>query len=184
MAKIAKALGVSIEELIKGKIMHNHSQNNECCPEFDPKRWDEKTHHWDSKHFIKESIPLLFHIPFPPMIGKKIARMWKMAEESKTAPPKKEDVLVLFTDPHPFRSELYLSVTGSVPNANNIKISGTFISKVFDGPYNAIPKYVKQIEGYLANRGEKAKKYYVHYAYCPKCAEKQGHNYIILFAEI
>lgn len=29
-----------------------------------------------------------------------------------------------------------------------------------------------------------AKKYYVHYAYCPKCEKKFGHNYMILFAEV
>ena len=97
---------------------------------------------------------------------------------------KMEDVLVLFTDPHPFKSELYLSVTGTVPNANNVKISGTFLSKVFDGPYNAIPKYIKEMDGYLASKGKKSKKYYVHYAYCPKCAKESGHNYIILFAEV
>lgn len=164
--------------------MSNQLQNTECCPKFDPNKWDEKTFNWENKHFIKESIPLLFHMPFPPMIGKKIAKMWKMAEESKTAPPKKEDVLVLFTDPHPFKSELYLSVTESVPNASNVKFSGTFMSKVFDGPYNAIPKYIKQIDEYLAKKGKKAKKYYVHYAYCPLCAKKAGHNYIILFAEV
>ena len=161
-----------------------YKENKECCPKFNPERWDEKTFNWKEKHFIKESIPQLFHIPFPPMIGKKVTKMWKMAEESKTAPPKKEDVLLLFYDPHAFKSELYLSVTGSVPNANNVKISGTFISKIFDGPYNAIPKYVKQMDEYLVNKGKKAKKYYVHYAYCPKCAKKYGHNYMILFAEV
>jgi len=93
-------------------------ENKECCPEFDPDKWDEKTFNWKNEAFIKESIPTLFHIPFPPMIGRKITKMWKMAEESKVTPPTKEDVLVLFADPHPFKSEIYLSVTGNVPNAN------------------------------------------------------------------
>jgi hypothetical protein len=164
--------------------MSDQLQKNECCPEFDTKRWDEKTHNWDSKHFIKESIPLLFHIPFPPSIKKKIMKMWKMAEESKTVPLNKEDILVLFTDPHPFKSELYFSVTGSVPDANNAALSGKFTSKVFDGPYNAIPKFIKEMDKYLADKGDKSKKYYVHYAYCPQCAKDSGHNYMILFAEI
>ena len=161
-----------------------HEENRECCPKFKPERWDKKTFNWKNKPFIKETIPTLFHIPFPPMIGNKIAKMWKMAEESKTAPLKKEDVLILFADPSPFKSELYLSVTGTVPNADNVKISGTFISKVFDGPYNAIPKYIKEMDEYLASKGRKSKNYYVHYAYCQKCAKESGHNYIILFAEV
>lgn len=33
--------------------------------------------------FIKETMPTLFHIPFPPMIGSKMTKMWKLAENSK-----------------------------------------------------------------------------------------------------
>jgi hypothetical protein len=74
-------------------------------------------------------------------------------------------------------------VASFVPQANNVTISGTFISKVFSGPYNAIPKFIKQMNEYLATQGKKAKDYYVHYAYCPKCAKKYGDNYMILFAQ-
>lgn len=155
-----------------------------CCPKFSPEKWDEKTHNWDNKHFIKETIPTLFHMPFPPMIGKKITKMWRLAEESKTAPPNSEDVLVLFYDPNAFRSELYLSVNSNTPKADNVKISGTFISKVFDGPYNAIPKFLKEMDEFLAKKDKKSKKYYVHYAYCPKCAKEHKHNYMIIFAQV
>jgi hypothetical protein len=98
--------------------------------------------------------------------------------------PHKEDILVLFTDTHPFKSELYFSVTGSVPEANNVDLRGTFKSRVFDGPYNAVPKFMKEMERDLAEKGQKSKKYYIHYAYCPECAKKGGHNYMILFAEV
>lgn len=48
----------------------------------------------------------------------------------------------------------------------------------------AVPKFIKQMNGYLAAQGKKAKDYYIHYAYCPKCAKKYGDNYMILFAKI
>jgi len=163
--------------------MNNETKDKVCCPKFDVTKWNEKTYEWNNKHFIKESIPTFFHIPFPPMIGKKITKMWKMVEESKKGDPL-EDTLLLFTDPHPFKSELYLSVNGDVPNANNVQISGTFEGKVFDGPYNAIPKFIKEMNEYLAKKDKKAKKYYVHYAYCPGCAKKYGKNHMILFAEV
>lgn len=159
-------------------------EDQECCPKFNIEKWDAKTHHWENKAFIRESIPQLFHIPFPPMIGWKITKMWKMAEEAKKVLTNKEDVLILFYDPHAFKSEIYLTVRDDVPNANNIKISGDFISKVFDGPYNAIPKFIAEMDKYLAQQNKKAKKYYVHYSYCPKCAQKFGHNYVVLFAEV
>jgi len=160
------------------------NDNNECCPKFNPDKWDQKTFDWVNKPFIKETVPTFFHMPFPPMIGKKVTKMWKMVEESGKAEADKEDALLLFRDPSAFKSELYLSVTGPVPNANNVNISGAFMGKVFAGSYNAIPKFMKQMDEYLATNGKKAKDYYIHYAYCPKCAKKYGDNYMILFAQI
>jgi hypothetical protein len=95
-----------------------------------------------------------------------------------------EDVLLLFRDPSAFKSEIYLSTTGVVSDAKNVTISGKFISKVFAGSYNAVSKFMKQMDEYLTSKGEKAKGYYVHYAYCPKCAKKYGKNYMTLFAQI
>lgn len=160
-------------------------KDKECCPKFDTKRWDKKTFKWKNKLFIKESIPALFHFPlFPPIIGKKILKMWDLAKKSKACSKNMGDILVLFYDPTPFKSELYFTVTKKVANAHNVKISGTFMTKIFDGPYNAIPKFIKQMDKYLATKNKKAKRYLVHYAYCPKCSKKYGHNYMILFAEV
>lgn len=155
-----------------------------CCPKFNPEKWDQKTYTWENKPFIKESIPAFFHIPCPPMIGQKITKMCKMIEEAKMAEADLEDVLMLFHDPSAFKTEICISVAGSVPNANNVNISGTFVAKVFAGSYNAVPKFIKQMNEYLETQGQKAKDYYIHYAYCPKCAKKYGDNYMIIFAEI
>ena len=162
----------------------NKLDNNECCPKFNQKKWDEKTFKWEHKQFIKASVPTFFHIPLPPLIGKKITNMMKMAEDSKKLETNKEDILLLFADPSAFRSDMYLSVTDKVPNANNTGISGTFMSKVFDGAYKEVPKFLKQMRAYLNKQHKKAKNYYVHYAYCPKCAKEAGHNYMVLFAEV
>jgi len=161
-----------------------NSKNKECCPKFHPEKWDQKTYNWQNKPFIKESLPTLFHLPFPPLIGKKITKMCQMMEEAKMVEVNNEDVLMLFRDPSAFKSEIYLSVTGPVPNANNVNISGTFIGKVFSGSYNAVPKFIKQMNEYLAAQGKKASNYYIHYAYCPKCAKKYGDNYMIIFAQV
>jgi len=159
-------------------------EKQECCPKFHPEKWNEKTFDWDHKKFIKATVPTFFHIPLPPMIGKRITKMMKLAEDSKNLTNNKEDILVLFTDPHAFMSEIYLSVTDTVPKANNTTLSGTFISKVFDGAYNDIPKFIKQMDAYLQKRKVKAQKFYVHYAYCPKCVKEAGHNYMVLFAQL
>lgn len=164
-----------------------NNKDKECCPKFNPEKWDKKIFNWDDKQFIKETIPTLFHIPFPPMIGKKITKMMTLATNANKIDSKKDEVLVLFQDPSAFQSNIYISVTGDVPEANNIKIPGTFIAKVYNGPYNAIPKFIKDMNTYLTNEGKKIPKndeYYIHYAYCPECAKKFSHNHMILFAKI
>ena len=158
-------------------------KEKECCSKFEPSRWDGKTFNWKDKTFIKEFIPTFFHIPFPPMIGWKITKMLKLVEKADVCPAKK-DWLVLFYDPRAFKSELYMSTNGRVEGGVNVKISGSFMAKVFDGPYNAIPKFIKKMDKYLDGKGKKALKYYVHYAYCPGCAKKFGKNYMILFAKV
>jgi hypothetical protein len=111
-------------------------------------------------------------------------KMHKSARNSDATIPDKTEALVLFHDPSAFKSEIYYSVTKEVEGANNTSISGTFIACVFDGPYNGIPGYVREMEIFLKEKGQTAKDYYVHYAYCPKCARETGHNYLILFAQV
>ncbi|HOY31670.1 MAG TPA: hypothetical protein PKW80_07295 [Bacteroidales bacterium] len=161
-----------------------NTTNTECCPLFNPEKWDQKTFQWDNKPFIKESMSTFLHIPFPSVIAKKVIKLCKLLEDSKIAEEKKEDVLLLFRDPGAFKSEIYLSVTGTVPGADNVSISGTFIAKVYNGPFNAVPRFIKQMNEYLSGMNKKAKDYYIHYAYCPKCAKKYGANYMIIFAMI
>jgi hypothetical protein len=167
---------------LKSQIMNK--VNEECCPKFNPAKWDEKNFEWKEKKFIKASVPTFFHIPFSPMLGKKITNVMKIAEDAQKLSASKDDILLLFSHPHPFKSELYLSVTGPVPDIVNCTISGKYLSKVFDGEYKKLPSFIKEMEVDLNSQNKKAKKYYVHYAYCPKCAKDFGHNYMVLFADI
>lgn len=157
--------------------------SKECCPRFNPNPWDGKTHQWKNKKFIKEDMIQFFHMPIPWMIGKMISRMWKKANDAGAA-PKLKDFLWLSYDPSPWKAEHYIHVTKSVPNAENVKISGTFISKVFDGPFNNVPAWIRKMDDYLLSRGKVAKKYYFYYTTCPKCSKKYGHNYVVMFAKI
>jgi len=158
-------------------------KEKECCPEFNSKLWDRKVHKWKNKLFIKDSMPTFFHVPFPWIIGKKISRLCNVVMKEKTQ-LSKDKWLMLFYDPSPFKSELYMTTTKSISGESNVKISGEFHSMVFDGPYKDVPKFMKEMDAHLLKLKLKAKKYYVHYAYCPKCSKKYGHNYMILFAEV
>lgn len=156
---------------------------DQCCSKFNPRPWEGKTHRWKKKLFIKDTLPQLFHMPWPPMIGRMIHRQWEKAKKAGAA-PKLKDFLWLAYDPSPWKSEHYIAVTKEVPDAENVTLSGTFISKVFDGPFNAAPKWVKEMEAYLAEKGQKVKKYYFYFTTCPKCAKKYGHNYVVIFGQV
>ena len=160
------------------------SVNEECCPRFNPSTWENKNHAWKNKRFITATVPTLFHMPIPLMIGNRVVKLMKKAQLVDALAKDKSDTLLLFYDPHPFKSEMYLSVEKEVPDIKNAFISGNYFSKVYDGPYRFVPKFIKEMDAYLKSNMKKAVKYYVHYAYCPKCAQKEGHNYMVFFAEI
>jgi hypothetical protein len=106
-----------------------------------------------------------------------------MAKDAGAAPDMK-DFLLLAYDPTPFKSEFFMTVTKEVPGAENFKLSGTFVSKVFDGPYRAVPRWVRELDVYLRSQGQAAGKYYFYFTYCPKCAKSYGHNYCVAFAQV
>ena len=162
--------------------MKNSTQN--CCSELNVEKWDKKTIQWEQKRFIKESMPTLFHMPFPSMLGKKMMKLHELAVKENATIPDVSEALILFRDPSAFKSEIYYAVTKEVQGADNCEITGTFVSVVYDGSYNKVPVFMKDMDNYLKQTGQTAKDYYIHYAYCPKCAKNYGHNYMILFARI
>jgi effector-binding domain-containing protein len=157
------------------------SKDGQCCPEFNPTKWDNKTHTWENKKFVQDTVRTFLHIPLN--MGGVITKM--MAKiDAASASTSEEDYLLLTYDPSAWKSEIYITVSKEVPNSKMTTISGTFISKVFDGPYESVPKWMKEMDSYLVEQNKTAIKYYTHYAYCPKCSKKYGHNYCIIFAQV
>lgn len=152
-----------------------------CCPQFDTTLWDKKTTTWKDKIFLYDEVFQVLHIPVN--MGTVVKRMFAKIENAKAMPPV-EEFLMLCYDPSPWRSHIHMTVTKNVPDGKMVRLSGTFISRVFDGPYHFVPKWIKEMDTYLAFRNRKALKYYFHYAYCPKCAKKYGHNYCVAFAQV
>lgn len=154
-----------------------------CCPKFDPTPFDEKEIVFKDKLFAMDTMPQFLHFPLPGIFGKVITRLCKKVEAAGAKPDDK-DILMLCYDPSPWKSELYVSVTKEVPDAENVKLSGTFMTKVFDGPFNHVPQWIKEMTSYVEGKGKKVKKFYFYYTTCPKCAKKWGHNYVVVFAEV
>jgi hypothetical protein len=160
-------------------------QNKEaiCCPVFDPARWNEQTYTWENKMFIRGTMPQFLHFPFPGMIRRIMKKLWKQAAEAE-AEPGQEDFLMLTYDLSPWKCEFYMSVTQAVPGADNVQLSGTYFTKVFDGPYSMVPQYINEMDILLAQKDMLAKKYYFYEAACPLCDRRYAVNNIVVFAQI
>jgi hypothetical protein len=154
-----------------------------CCPRFDPEPWQDKKIRWKDKLFAKDSMGQFLHMPLPGAFRRAVARMWKKIQEAGGAPDTK-DFVMLAAESSPWKGELYINVTKAIPDAENIRLSGTYITRVFDGPYSAIPKWIKEMDRYVNQEGKTAKKHYFYYTTCPRCAKVYGHNYVVAFAEV
>jgi hypothetical protein len=163
--------------------MLDTKKDSECCPKFDPGPWQEKELVWKDKPFIKETVPQFMHIPLPGTFGKAVGRMWKKIEDAQ-AKPDMNDFIMLSAESSPWKGEIYITTTKEVPNAENVKLSGTYLTKVFDGGYNDVPKWIKEMDPFVAARGKSVKKWFFYYTTCPKCAKKYGHNYVVTFAAV
>ena len=64
------------------------------------------------------------------------------------------------------------------------RLSGDFLTKVFEGPFQDVPKWGKEMEASAADRGRGVGKTYFFYTTCPRCAKYYGKNYVVAVAEI
>jgi hypothetical protein len=152
-----------------------------CCEPFNPSPWQEKTHVWEHKLFMCDSVRQILHIPLN--MGRVITRMDSRLRAAGAQPAPK-DYLMLSYDPSPWKSELYMTATKEVPGAAMKRLSGTFVSRVYDGPYKDVPKWIKIQEAYVTGRGLHSQKHYFYYTTCPKCAKRYHHNYVVMFTKV
>ena len=155
----------------------------QCCLKFDPEPWHDKEIRWENKLFIKDTLTQVMHMPPIGAFGEAVVGIWKRIEEAGANPDIK-DFIMLATESSPSNGELYIHVTKEVPNAENVKLSGTYLTKVFDDPYDAAPKWIKEMTQHANQKGKTVKRHYLYYTTCPKCAEMYGHNYVVAFAEV
>ena len=110
--------------------------------------------------------------------------MKKSMEKIVAAGALSPEPLMLSDEKSMWGSDIYIAITKEVPGANNVRLSGTFLSKVFEGDYKEMGKFVKEMDEYVNSQNKTMKKMYFYYTTCPKCAKHYGKNYVVLLAEI
>jgi hypothetical protein len=94
------------------------------------------------------------------------------------------DNLCLSDHTSKWNMDVYLAVNKNIPDANNVLLSGKFLSKVYEGPFKDTKKWCDDFEAYAKEQGYEIKKWFMWYTTCPKCAKKYGKNYVVIIAEI
>ena len=151
----------------------------ECCPEFNPEPWDGKIYEWENKKFIKDKVFTLFYMPMN--FGRVIKRLIGKVEGANAEIP---DYLGLSDHTSKWNMDIYIAVDKEILDAENVTLSGKYLSKVYEGPYKDTGKWCKDFEAYAKDEELEIKKQYMWYTTCPKCAKKYGRNYVTIIGEI
>jgi len=150
-----------------------------CCPRFNPQPWDEKEITFKDKLFIKDHVKSFLHIPLN--FGKVMVRNMEKIQRAGALPP---EPLMLSDEKSLWGADIYIAVSKQVPGTEMVRISGTFLTKVFEGPYKDAGKWAQQMKNYVTSKTKEIKKMYFFYTTCPKCAEFYGKNYTVILAQI
>jgi hypothetical protein len=154
-----------------------------CCPVFDTTRYNENVQvTWNEKLFLQESVWTFLYIPLT--FGRATRRALTKIEQAHAQVSLNEDLL-LDDFISPWRSNIYFAISKPVPHAKMTKISGTFVTKTFEGPYHKCGEWMQDTKAFVREKtGKDPLKVYAHYSTCPKCAQEYGKNYVVMFAQI
>lgn len=159
--------------------MNDQAPETGCCPRFDPTPWDGKIFEWQNKRFIKDKVFTLFYMPLN--FGSVMKRVMHKVEKASANAP---EWLCLSDHTSKWNMDLYLAVDKEIPDAENIQLSGKYLSKVYEGDFKDTGKWMKDFADYAKGRNIETKKTYMWYTTCPKCAKEYGKNYVVVIAEI
>lgn len=151
-----------------------------CCPRFVPEPWNEKELQWDNKLFLKDRVRCLFYMPLN--FGKVMVRNMARINQAGAFTP--QVPLVLSDHTSRWNMDIYIEVAKEVPSAEHVRLSGSFLSKVFEGPFKNTGQWCKQMAEWVRAKGKTIKRYLMYYTTCPKCAKHYGKNYVVILAEV
>lgn len=154
------------------------SSETGCCALIKPEEWDDRTITFENKLFVRVRSRSLFHIPLN--LGKVMTVAQKKIHD---AAAEAEEYLTLSDEVSSLHADHYYAVSKLVPGMDNVKISGTYRTMVFEGPFKDSPKWHQQLRAFIGSKGERLLHSYYFYTTCPNCAKVYGKNYVVGFAK-
>jgi hypothetical protein len=157
----------------------NIQNAGECCPRFDPKPWDDRVITWDKKLFLQDRVRSFLHIPLN--FG---AVMKRSMASIEAAGATSDEMIVLSEENSLWGADVYIAIAKEVPGARLATLSGTYLAKVFEGPYRNMRNWIAEMKSYVQGKGRTFQKLYFFYTACPKCSKKYGKNYVVILAQV
>lgn len=151
-----------------------------CCEQFNPDPWNKKKFEWKAKPFIKGRVFTFLYMPIN--FGGVITRLMKKIDSAGGEVP-----LGMSLSDHTsmWNMDLYVAVDKPIEGAENATLTGTYISKVYEGDFKNIGKWCIQFTEYVKNEGHKRIiQWLMWYTTCPACAKKWGKNYVVIIGKV
>ncbi len=152
---------------------------DDCCPKFDPIPWDGVLFEWNEKIFIKQKVTTFLYMPMN--FG---SIMKKLDEKVRTAHATIPEWMCLSDHTSKWNMNVYVAVDKDIPGAENMTLSGKYLSKVYEGAFQDTGKWCKDFEQFAQAKRVVISKMYMWYTTCPKCAKKYGKNYVVIVAQV
>lgn len=152
-----------------------------CCAVPNVDAWDEQEVAFKDKKFIRMYTRSFLFMPLN--MSKVMTAIQKQADEANSTVPPTE-VMILSRDLSPWKAEQLYAVSKEITGADNVTLSGTFLTKVFEGPYKNAKSWYNTLQNFVKSRGKTTDKTYFFYTTCPKCAKHYGKNYVIGLASV
>jgi hypothetical protein len=153
--------------------------STECCPKFEPEPWDDKVITWDRKLFLTDHVLSFLHIPLN--FGAVMKRSMAVIHAAGAVA---DEVIILSDDNSLWGSDVYVSISKDIPGAKTATLSGTFLTRVFEGPFQNMRSWIAETKSAVASKGKTIQKLFCYYTTCPKCAKKYGKNYVVILAQL
>ncbi len=151
-----------------------------CCARFDPEGWDDQVLHFKDRLFVRATSVSLAHVPLN--MGKVFTRV--LGHIAKAGAQDPHQMLVMSRELSAFQDEHLFAVTGPVPGEEMTRISGDFVTKVFEGPYSAVGRWHKDMLAQAKALGKTARSVAFYYTTCPSCAKVYGRNPVVGLVEV
>lgn len=164
------------------RVPPHHAEDNPtgCCPRFHPEDWKDVKLRFRDKRFVRAETRSVVHVPLN--MGSVFTRVGGRMEAAGAYDP--ADYITLSHDLSPWKAEHLFAAAKDVPEEGMIRVSGDYLTRVFEGPFSQMGTWAKTMETAAEAEGKAGAEVWFYYPTCPKCSRAYGKTYVVGLAKV